>query len=352
MPGKAPSLGSLPGAAAKAADRIHRRTDGAEAAPRVPIADQVGAGFRCRAPVSELNGTMPTALIECPHCFDHVTTEGQPGALCSSCGNPLDAQAAPRGPEPGLGGLPVGPGGHPIHPPHASHGVQSPLEEMVEHQVVQPLGFTGIGLAMVGAGIGAALWAAIAYFAQVEIGYVAWGIGGLVGGACTLGGGRGTTMAALCALLTLLSIFAGKFAGMHLLMDGEIDKHLRPMLTQELYQVQMDEALAIAAILPSPSDDRIRSHLVERGLFFEETEITPEDLVEFREWLPQLEKMARERPTFQQWQDQAVAEVATSGTAMEAVKEELSPIDILFALLGITTAFGMVMKASREDGLV
>ena len=45
--------------------------------------------------------------------------------------------------------------------------------------------------AFVGAVIGAVIWAVISGATGVEVGYVAWAIGGLVGGGAALCGGRG-----------------------------------------------------------------------------------------------------------------------------------------------------------------
>jgi len=69
-----------------------------------------------------------------------------------------------------------------------------------------------IGSLLAGA-IGAAIWAAIAHYTNREIGFVAWGIGGLVGLGAYIGGrgdsGAGTGV--LAAVVALASIAAGKF---------------------------------------------------------------------------------------------------------------------------------------------
>jgi len=38
---------------------------------------------------------------------------------------------------------------------------------------------------------------------------------------------------------------------------------------------------------------------------------------------------------------------ATPGMSIELVKDSLSPIDLLFAFLGVTTAFGLVARRSE-----
>lgn len=80
-----------------------------------------------------------------------------------------------------------------------------------------PMGIVAGGLAGV---LGAAAWAALAYFANVEIGWLAWGIGGLVGfstaaGAAMGGSGpkaSGQLLGAIAVVITLLSLCLGKFA--------------------------------------------------------------------------------------------------------------------------------------------
>lgn len=72
--------------------------------------------------------------------------------------------------------------------------------------------------------IGAAIWAAIAYFLNVEVGYVAWGIGGLVGFAVAKGGdGEGSTNNAIFAVVvTVLSIVGGKYAVLEISFAQEL----------------------------------------------------------------------------------------------------------------------------------
>jgi len=69
---------------------------------------------------------------------------------------------------------------------------------------------------------GAALWAAIAYFANVEIGWLAWGIGGAVGFACAQGAGYGSRLiGTTAALITVVALLLGKVATVELLVNQE-----------------------------------------------------------------------------------------------------------------------------------
>jgi hypothetical protein len=72
---------------------------------------------------------------------------------------------------------------------------------------MKPLGVVG---ALLGGLLGAVVWAVIAWKMDVEIGYVAWGIGFAVGFGSVLLGGSGQTNGIMCAVVALLSIFCGK----------------------------------------------------------------------------------------------------------------------------------------------
>ena len=64
--------------------------------------------------------------------------------------------------------------------------------------------------------IGAAVWAAIAYYAEVEIGYIAWGIGILVGVAVAATGQNSALAGVAAVVITVLSLVAGKYAAVEL----------------------------------------------------------------------------------------------------------------------------------------
>lgn len=64
--------------------------------------------------------------------------------------------------------------------------------------------------------VGAAIWAAISYYANIEIGYVAWGIGILVGIAVAATGENGAGAGIVAVLITVLSLLGGKYAAVEL----------------------------------------------------------------------------------------------------------------------------------------
>ena len=80
---------------------------------------------------------------------------------------------------------------------------------------------------VIGGIAGAGTWVAIVHFTGYEAGFVAWGVGLLVGlGAMSAGGGRTSTLAGVAAgLIALASVLAGK-AGIAYLMADEIRAQL------------------------------------------------------------------------------------------------------------------------------
>jgi len=64
------------------------------------------------------------------------------------------------------------------------------------------------------AGVGMIGWFSMIHFAQIEIGWAAWGVGALTGlGARMFGGEGGSTLGALCALFAAIAIIGGHALG-------------------------------------------------------------------------------------------------------------------------------------------
>jgi hypothetical protein len=74
----------------------------------------------------------------------------------------------------------------------------------------------------IGGAIGAAIWAAIAYFTQLEIGWIAWAVGGLCGAGCSIGarGHSGATTGGVAAVIAVVSIMAGKYIAGNLILQS------------------------------------------------------------------------------------------------------------------------------------
>lgn len=85
-----------------------------------------------------------------------------------------------------------------------------------------PLSATIAGLGA--AAVGASVWAAIAYYADYELGFVAWGIGVAVGFAIArIAGASGMPAQAIAVICALLGIAGGKYAAFYAFIKDEIN---------------------------------------------------------------------------------------------------------------------------------
>lgn len=113
---------------------------------------------------------------------------------------------------------------------------------------------------MVGGAIGAAIWAAVAYFANIEIGWIAWGVGGLVGLGAALGarGETGIETGVAAAVIALIAVAAGKYAAVGLYVNEINNKvvasiHFTEVDAQEHMAHQLaDQALSEGKTLKWP----------------------------------------------------------------------------------------------------
>ncbi|MGI9518956.1 MAG: hypothetical protein ACR2NP_18030 [Pirellulaceae bacterium] len=97
--------------------------------------------------------------------------------------------------------------------------------------------------------LGAAAWAALAYFAGVESGIVAWGIGGIVGFGTALGsrGGSAAT-ASIAVLITVVAICAGKYLAVHFSLNkafAELQGEEMQISEEELISYFADDEITV-----------------------------------------------------------------------------------------------------------
>ena len=105
------------------------------------------------------------------------------------------------------------------------------------------------------------------------------------------------------------------------------------------YEQELEDAAVFAR--GSGSDAFVRRFMVQRQ-YTEATEsadVSDMEVAEFREYVaPRLIQMADNEPTFEQWQNEGVAALDQIST-WEMIKEDSGLLDLLFAALGIGTAF-------------
>jgi len=87
--------------------------------------------------------------------------------------------------------------------------------------------------------LGAILWGAIVYFTGYEIGWIAWGVGVLVGITIRFasGGADGGALGVAAALIALASIAGGKYFGAYMAVQSTVNEISKQEVTDEQVRV-------------------------------------------------------------------------------------------------------------------
>ncbi len=282
----------------------------------------------------------------CPSCS--VVVPPRTTKYCPACGAAMDAAAPP--------------------PAHAAHAPRAPapaesfartLPGLDQSSIVLP-----VVLAVAGAGAGALLWAFLAWIASVEIGYVAWGVGALAGGGAVLGGGRGNAIAVAAAAAAFVGIAAGKLYGTHLLVEHQLAA-VEAMFDRTAFERMRDYANRAEDVPAAPGEEVE----IDFAAFADEDDgedagedaepMTPEQMAEIEAacaaaaaaHAAELAMLRDPAVTFEQWRAHQRATMRAHVRVFDLVRESLGPIDVLFVLLGVCTAFGLVRRASPSGPL-
>ncbi len=201
----------------------------------------------------------------------------------------------------------------------------------------------GAFLGLAGAIIGGVLWSGVTYVTKLEIGWIAWILGGIVGLAVRVGGGRGTKAGVIAAVLAGLAICGGKIASVNLFISDAIEKEADDQLSELVYQLDMRAADNFARVT---SEDQYPAFMVENHLTDAES---PEQVTETElQWfadnkVEMFRKMKANQPTYQEWKEESIAvvkaNVSKEYTMFDKLKGTLGLLDIVFFALGLGTAF-------------
>ena len=198
----------------------------------------------------------------------------------------------------------------------------------------------GIIGAVAGGILGALIWAAIAYFANFELGLVAWGIGIAVGMGSAMLGGEGGVNGLMCAFVALASIFGGKALAVKLTLGDGMEG-----MADVIFLGLQEGVVGIEGV---DSKDYAQWMIDnEWGTEASKAEdITGEELEMFTdETVPMLEEIRG--MSVDEWKASEAGQevlgvfgdVEDSISIFSIVKENLGFMDILFAFLGVATAF-------------
>ncbi|MCK6456314.1 MAG: hypothetical protein L6Q92_07265 [Phycisphaerae bacterium] len=216
-----------------------------------------------------------------------------------------------------------------------------------------PLQITPLLGALAGGGIGALAWGLIAAKTGYEVGYVAWGVGILVAVGAKLLGGRGTLTAGACAVIALGSIFAGKMLAVNYTVLDMLDGATATLTSREFYELEMQKAEKFALLT---SEDEYPAFMVEYGYTDEAKaeDVPAEEVAAFKEdMVERLKRLRAESPSYEDWkadQEKNLSNIVpdSRGLARAAISE-LGVIDIIFALLGLSTAYKIVSGAAVSE---
>ena len=195
---------------------------------------------------------------------------------------------------------------------------------------------------LVAALLGGVIWAAIGIYGNLEVGWVAWGIGVLVGGAMMQATpARGRTLAVVAASLALVGLVSGKamtFAGSAGAMAEEMvadDEYMRGMTAWRMYGAGEHEAAVQAEVADTEARGDTLSDAVWASMLAGAdarlSGMTAEERL----------SMARE----------VAGGVIRDVGLVGGVRAQLSGFDLLWLLLALATAFRMMDTPKVEPAV-
>jgi len=284
----------------------------------------------------ETSASPKQGTIECPNC-GHVQAKSE---QCENCGvwfHKFESPAAMTQPVSAATATPA---------VAAMQAADSTVEPVSSDSASEEgaLNLVAIVAAVAAALVGAWLWRFAAVTFGYEFGLIAWGIGGAVGFAAASAGSRGVQAGVLCAVIALGSIVLGKYWAYSAIVDQLQDaiSGVSAEFDEEMYDYYEEETEdARLFVRGSGSDDFVRRFMVERG-YTDATDparVSAYELADFREYVePTLREMAESQPDFEEWQESSV-DALDQISPWAMMREGFGILDILFAFLGIGTAF-------------
>jgi hypothetical protein len=206
-------------------------------------------------------------------------------------------------------------------------------------------------LGLIGALVGGAVWTGITYATGYEIGYVAWGIGFLVGMCVKIGAAEneGAAYGALALLLSVLAILGAKWMVADLLVKKHFAEFMKTAqisdqeLTYEYVDVVLDEM------------EKEKQEIKWPGEFTRENAELPEHFpagvwdkaAEKFKALSDSEKQVKriEREKF----NKTLVETLVESSRNEAFKNSFGVVDIIFFVLAAYTAYSIGAGGKSEE---
>jgi hypothetical protein len=208
-------------------------------------------------------------------------------------------------------------------------------------------------LAGIIAGIaGAVAWAMLAYFTGYEIGWLAWGIGVLVGAAVAWGSEGTPTTGAIAVVITIIALVAGKYITVEVVLAKEMDEVSRNLDEQ----LQDDEFIISYLAGDIVAEYEQSGQSVDLPEFIDPESVPPEELYPSDIWNEAQEKWSSMTAEEQEEYRALVEEQINDRIRLivnEAKKEgfigSFGLFDVIFFLLAVVTAYKVGAKDDSES---
>jgi hypothetical protein len=300
------------------------------------VAEAATAGAAESATPSWLAGSLAIEGKRCPSCSSPMP---KTGVICTMCGHNAETGkavsthvlAAPKEkPEKEGGGSDV----------LGSVGatLQGPAAIM----------FSAVG-GLIGGGIGAFIWATIVKSMGVEVGYVAWLVGGLTGGgvAVVAGGYKGVITGCIAAVISIAAVFGGRYWAISSITEKIVAKYAQSEL--KVPEEMVPDFMAVDVVREWAAAGKTVNWPSA------EAEATAESIADYP---PEVQKEVTERwaamsstrkaAYIQDLQRRVNSAVTKMGTS-EVFAKSFDMIDALFAIIAIATAYGVASGGSFGD---
>lgn len=197
-----------------------------------------------------------------------------------------------------------------------------------------------VAVGAIAALIGSVAWGLVRYYANVEHGIVAWGIGGLVGFAMIWRKASTTPQAMAAGALALASIVCGKYTAFQFAI-GEIAGKSVAEIGEAAVEETRKNAAAWVELGASPTDEQVREFAKQYDFEFASPAEFRAGTGRFLDWVD------ASKPDVAAFRARLRADMLAEVSFVEYLKEDFHVLDVLFALLGVSTAYGMVKKAEQ-----
>ena len=211
------------------------------------------------------------------------------------------------------------------------------------------LNIIGIAAAAGVAVVGALLWKYITVWFGYEFAIIAIGIGAAVGIAAVMFESEGVATGVICAVLTLFSIFGGKYMATSSLQESWAQDITSAIAgEEELYQEYYQQDLKAAEAFGNGIEDKeeLVAFLEEHGYLeiYAVDEIGEYEIEDFNEYVvPHLKRIAETNPNFEEWLKGSFEENIKDLPTASLMFVDFGIMGIVFLFLGIGAAFKMGM---------